>query len=316
MACTSCGASILPDSNYCPRCSAPVQRIKSPTRKSPARERTVKFEEKSLVGQLLSHMLPGGRIGREVFAVTVLTIVGGFYAVLFLGGLVYYRYNPLARNDALDGAVVTSVWLILLPLVLFQLIKRLHDFGRTAMALLFFLIPFWNWVEVFKAFFAEGKSDWADPLGQPYPSVPYGTDSTTFKGLRRVLGWAVAASLVVAVFAIFVAIPPSVGPTTSGAISPGDYLTTNDLHFDDCFNFVDELNDEINIVPCSGSWQYRVLGSFNSTLSTYPGPAHFRVLASSRCASTVSQILYPTSETWDLGDRTTICLEQRAGSGQ
>ena len=85
----------------------------------------------------------------------------------------------------------------------------------------------------------------------------------------------------------------------------------------DCVNFT--LPDVISIetaviVPCEGTWQYRVLNSFDVADSGfYPGEYVFQQRAYESCDRRYSQILVPDDESWYLGYRTVNCLQDSFG---
>ena len=72
--------------------------------------------------------------------------------------------------------------------------------------------------------------------------------------------------------------------------------------------------ESVVIVPCSGSWQYRVVNSFTVAHSIgYPGEDHFSSLAGERCDRRSTDFIYPTNESWAQGDRTISCLQEGFG---
>ena len=65
------------------------------------------------------------------------------------------------------------------------------------------------------------------------------------------------------------------------------------------------------IVPCSGTWQYRVLNSFQVAESgDYPGEEFFDQQFSERCDRRATFYLFPPADGWELGDRTVNCLQE------
>ena len=69
--------------------------------------------------------------------------------------------------------------------------------------------------------------------------------------------------------------------------------------------------ESVVIVPCSDAWQYRVTNSFQVADSTeYPGNEFFAQQAAERCDQPVAYFLLPSPESWELNDRTVICLEE------
>ena len=66
----------------------------------------------------------------------------------------------------------------------------------------------------------------------------------------------------------------------------------------------------VEIVPCSGTWQFKVLNTFNVADSEhYPGEAFLDEQASEKCSRGTTFILFPTIESWALNDRTISCLQ-------
>ena len=110
----------------------------------------------------------------------------------------------------------------------------------------------------------------------------------------------------------------------SGTLAPSPTLTpisaeieTTEIQDGDCINSTIEEGVEIEtvvIVPCSGSWQYRVLNSFTVAGSGgYPGEDYFSQLAYERCDRHYFEFLYPIRESWAAMDRIVNCLQQSFG---
>ena len=81
----------------------------------------------------------------------------------------------------------------------------------------------------------------------------------------------------------------------------------------ECYNEAPETNFvHVELVDCSGQWEFQVLNSFVvEATGTFPGDDYFDQQASQKCNRTYSHFNYPTEETWLLGDRTVICLQER-----
>ena len=63
-------------------------------------------------------------------------------------------------------------------------------------------------------------------------------------------------------------------------------------------------------MDCTGSWDYKVLDEINVTWSGgYPPAFYLESQASERCPLAMDYFLYPTLETWELGDRNIACLQ-------
>ena len=72
--------------------------------------------------------------------------------------------------------------------------------------------------------------------------------------------------------------------------------------------------ETVVIVPCSETWQYRALSSFEVTGSNgYPGEDFFSQRARESCDRSYSYILFPPVESWKLGDRRIACLQEDFG---
>ena len=69
--------------------------------------------------------------------------------------------------------------------------------------------------------------------------------------------------------------------------------------------------EAVTIVPCSDAWQYRVTAVLDlGEANQYPGDGALAGEAALKCGSDVAFYLYPTPESWDLGDREIVCLEE------
>ena len=68
------------------------------------------------------------------------------------------------------------------------------------------------------------------------------------------------------------------------------------------------------IVPCSGTWQYRALNSFEVTDSIhYPGEDFFSQRARESCDRRYNFLVYPHEESWESGYREVSCLQEEFG---
>ena len=87
------------------------------------------------------------------------------------------------------------------------------------------------------------------------------------------------------------------------------------LELRECFDEALETGGVlVELVECSGPWEYRVLGSFQvDDQDNFPGGTTFEGLAYENCDRRYSLPLYPTPETWILGDRAVFCLQQSFG---
>ncbi len=76
--------------------------------------------------------------------------------------------------------------------------------------------------------------------------------------------------------------------------------------------FEDEL-DEVDIVPCEAEWSFAVLSSFLLDAGDeYPGEPAIDEAVLTNCDFATTAPLFPTVESWALGDRTVNCLLDRA----
>ena len=87
------------------------------------------------------------------------------------------------------------------------------------------------------------------------------------------------------------------------------------LDVEECFNEAPETDYAlVELVSCSGEWQYRTLSSFAvDDADRYPGEGHFRRRAFSKCDQRYTTSLFPTEDSWALGDRSVICLQEGFG---
>ena len=85
-----------------------------------------------------------------------------------------------------------------------------------------------------------------------------------------------------------------------------------DLRDGDCFNAPDNFEIvNVELVPCSGEWMYRVLHSFLvDKEGHYPGDDYFAEQFHRRCDYGAQFFIYPLRDTWDQGDRTVRCIRK------
>ena len=100
-------------------------------------------------------------------------------------------------------------------------------------------------------------------------------------------------------------------------------ISTFDLRTGDCYNDP-ELSDirigeigesgRVDLVPCTSDYQFRLVESIvvdGSDGVRYPGYAFFEKVWNDRCPLIAELFLYPTDESWGIGDRVVSCLEER-----
>ena len=83
----------------------------------------------------------------------------------------------------------------------------------------------------------------------------------------------------------------------------------------ECFNEAPETGwAQVELVECSGPWEYRVLGLAKvDDLDKYPGEGYFDQRAFESCDRRYSDYLHPFQDSWMLGDRKVICLQESFG---
>ena len=94
-------------------------------------------------------------------------------------------------------------------------------------------------------------------------------------------------------------------------------ITSTEIRDGDCINSTlpEGISIEtVVIVPCAGTWQYRVLNSFDvADADRYPGEDFFGQRAYESCDRRFSHFLFPLAESWQLGDRTVNCVQRSFG---
>ena len=87
------------------------------------------------------------------------------------------------------------------------------------------------------------------------------------------------------------------------------------LSFGECFNGAPETQGvAVELVDCSGEWEFRVLNSFDvADADRYPGENFFGQQAFESCDRRFSYILGPDPGSWNRGNRTTKCVQQSFG---
>ena len=90
---------------------------------------------------------------------------------------------------------------------------------------------------------------------------------------------------------------------------------SHSLRPEECFNDAPETEDLlVELVPCNGQWQYRVLNSFDCTLQhLIPSDIEFQRLAFTNCDPHYTLALFP-EETWP--DWRVYCLQESFGLSQ
>ena len=94
-------------------------------------------------------------------------------------------------------------------------------------------------------------------------------------------------------------------------------ITATEIRDGDCINSTlpEGISIEtVVIVPCAGTWQYRVLNSFDvADADRYPGEDFFGQRAYESCDRRYNYFLFPLAESWGFGDLTVNCLQNSFG---
>jgi len=98
----------------------------------------------------------------------------------------------------------------------------------------------------------------------------------------------------------------------------GGTISVFDIRDGDCFNAglpseygATDTFEEVELVSCSGEWEYRVLDSFVvNRQGAYPGKDYFYDQAQLYCHRLWDFIFFPITESWELEDRTVQCLQE------
>ena len=70
----------------------------------------------------------------------------------------------------------------------------------------------------------------------------------------------------------------------------------------------------MTIVPCSGAYDYRVLNTIATTLNgIIPLESYFGRQAATHCDDRTDVYYLPTVVSWNLGNRTFLCLQAYSG---
>ena len=91
-------------------------------------------------------------------------------------------------------------------------------------------------------------------------------------------------------------------------------VNSESLSYGECYEGAPETGDlMVELVDCSGAWEFRALNSFEVTSERYPGKNFFEQRAQESCDRRSSHILSPGVESWSLGDRSVNCLQKSFG---
>ena len=107
----------------------------------------------------------------------------------------------------------------------------------------------------------------------------------------------------------------SFGLSMNDTIKLDHLVASTSLRGKECFNEAPETEGvAVELVDCSGEWDFRVISSFDGPDSTdYPGEQALSQLAYENCGRHSSTFIYPFEESWRVGDRTINCLQDSFG---
>ena len=107
---------------------------------------------------------------------------------------------------------------------------------------------------------------------------------------------------------------------TADSDKVGEKVHYSSLRNGHCFNGFSDPGletvkiEKVDLVACSSSWQYRVIDSFLVGRSgIYPGEEYFDREAFNHCDRHGFLQVFPLRESWDLGDRAVLCLQESYG---
>lgn len=96
-----------------------------------------------------------------------------------------------------------------------------------------------------------------------------------------------------------------------------------DLRTGDCYNepSLGAIGDdeeveleEVERVPCSSNYQFKIAASMladDPADGKYPGVPFFDDMAFVGCPDSTTFVFFPTTESWEVGDRVVSCIEER-----
>ena len=107
---------------------------------------------------------------------------------------------------------------------------------------------------------------------------------------------------------------PEVEPLQSELIAQGpsadNIVYYRTVQEGECFNEGPE-SAYVELVPCTDEWESRVVSSFEvNPQGPYPGEGYFARTASEQCDRRYTYYLYPTVESWILGDSVVTCFQK------
>jgi hypothetical protein len=95
----------------------------------------------------------------------------------------------------------------------------------------------------------------------------------------------------------------------------GSVINSMFLELGHCFYDIPESNFiQVLLVSCSQKWQFRVVDVFNSSdgagSNIFPGEAFLDREANEECPPAADNLLAPTPDSWEVGDRAIVCLKE------
>ena len=108
----------------------------------------------------------------------------------------------------------------------------------------------------------------------------------------------------------------SVGQSRS--VEQSGEISSFDLRDGDCFRDVELVGVDsgeftnVELVSCSGNWTMRILDSFLlDDVGKFPGDDYFMEQSEILCSGSATFTYFPTKGSWDDGDRTLQCVQER-----
>ena len=106
-------------------------------------------------------------------------------------------------------------------------------------------------------------------------------------------------------------------PLAVPTVAASAEVKARDLVTGDCVNVaLDQpiyIDAAVEIVLCTGPWEYKVLGFVEVDVARYPGEEYLWEQAKEHCGRRVSWWLFPSEDAWDVVGRELICLQRSFG---
>lgn len=115
--------------------------------------------------------------------------------------------------------------------------------------------------------------------------------------------------------------PDQTAGVVASSAPPRDFgqVSVFELRDAECFNEPNALTTfdsqrPMTIVPCSGAYDFKVLNTIATTLNgIFPLDTYFQRQAAIHCDDRTDLYFLPTEVSWNLGDRTILCLQAYPG---